>query len=221
MKKKTGSRSEKALRTRIKFCGMRRREDVELAVGLGVDAIGFVLVPKSRRYVGAEQAATLRRALPPFVAAVALFQDADPAFVQQAIDVLQPDLLQFHGSESPGYCESFELPYLKAVAMAAPTDLARTAARFRSAKALLLDGHAPGEMGGSGKPFDWKKRLQSISKPIVLAGGLAPPNVATAIRQLRPFAVDVSSGIEREPGIKDAVRMRAFVAAVRRADGRP
>lgn len=204
-------------RTRIKFCGIRRARDAELAIEFGVDALGFVLVPESRRYLGPEQAARIRTQLPPFVATVALFQNAAADEVQQAIDVLRPDLLQFHGEENAGYCESFGLPYIKAMAMSAPTgNPARWARAYRSAQALLLDGHAPGEMGGSGKSFVWQPQL--LRKPLILAGGLTPDNVGKAIRTMRPYAVDVSSGIESKPGIKDSAKMRAFVEAVRRAD---
>lgn len=203
-------------RVRIKFCGLRRAQDAQQAVALGVDALGFVLVPRSKRYIAPEAAARIRATLPPFVSVVALFQDADAAEVQQGIDLLRPDLLQFHGEEAPGYCESFGLPYLKAVPMADSQDLARWARRYRSARALLLDGHAPGQMGGSGQAFNWARVSADIGKPLVLAGGLNPANVARGIRALRPYAVDVSSGIEQRPGVKDPALMQAFVAAVRR-----
>lgn len=205
-------------RTRIKFCGITRSRDAAQAVRLGVDALGFVLVAASARYIAPADAYKIRRELPPFVSAVALFKDADAAFVQEVIDALAPDLLQFHGNEDAGYCESFALPYLKAVAMDGKQNLARIARQFRSASALLLDSHAVSGMGGSGKTFDWSL-VSRVKIPLVLAGGLNAENVARAVRKLRPFAVDVSSGIESKPGIKDASMMRAFVAAVRGADG--
>ncbi|MES0874462.1 phosphoribosylanthranilate isomerase [Sinimarinibacterium thermocellulolyticum] len=204
-------------RTRIKFCGIRRAVDAALAVDLGVDALGFVLVPASKRYLDPERAALLRAKLPPLVTSVALFMDADAAFVQRAIELLRPHLLQFHGGETPAFCASFGLPYVKAVAMGGAVDLAREARRHRHASALLLDSHVPGDMGGSGKTFDWARATAS-RKPLILAGGLTPQNVGRGIRALRPYAVDVSSGIEARPGVKDAQKMRAFVAAVRRAD---
>lgn len=205
-------------RTRIKFCGIRRAADAARAVDLGVDAIGFVLVPASRRHIGAERAAAVRAKLPPLVSAVALFMDADARFVQQAIDTLCPDLLQFHGDESPEFCSSFGLPYIKAVAMTdGSNDLRRAARQYRSAGALLLDSHAPGTMGGSGKAFDWS-RVRPTGRALILAGGLTPQNVGRGIRTLQPYAVDVSSGIESRPGVKDAAKMQAFVDAVRRAD---
>lgn len=205
-------------RTRIKFCGIRRVADAEAAVGLGVDALGFVLVPQSRRYLPPQRAAAIRKRLPPFVSAVALFMDAAAAEVQLAIDVLRPDLLQFHGREDPAFCASFGLPYLKAVAMQADVSLARQARDYRDAAALLLDAHAPGTMGGSGQTFDWSGVAQT-KRPVVLAGGLDSRNVGRAIRAVRPYAVDVSSGIETRPGVKDPAQMRAFVQAVRRVDG--
>lgn len=206
-------------RTRIKFCGLTRLQDAQLASQLGVDALGFVMVPTSPRHIAPAAAAKIRRALPPFVSVVALFKDADAATVQEAIDVLRPDLLQFHGRETPGYCESFAWPYLKAVGMGGTVNLARVARDYASASALLLDSHAEDGMGGTGRTFDWD-RVRPVKKPLVLAGGLDAGNVAAAVRRLRPHAVDVSSGIERKPGIKDATRMAAFVAAVRRADAK-
>jgi len=204
-------------RTRIKFCGITRATDARAAVALGVDALGFVLVPASPRYLAAEQAAAIRASLPPFVAAVALFKDADPAFVQEAIDRLRPDLMQFHGDETPEFCASFGLPYLKAVAMGEKQSLRGQARRYRDAVGLLLDAHVSGGMGGRGETFDWTQ-VTPVKAPLLLAGGLTPLNVAKALRQLQPYGVDVSSGIETKPGIKNADKMRAFVEAVRRAD---
>lgn len=205
------------LRTRIKFCGLTRAEDAGLAVSLGVDAVGFVLVPVSPRNISPDAAHTIRRTLPPLVSAVALFRNAEPAFVREALKVLKPDLAQFHGDEDAAYCESFGIPYFKAVAMAEPQDLAKLARTFASASALLLDGHDAKSMGGSGQTFDWS-RVEPVNKPLILAGGLRPDNVADGIAQARPYAVDVSSGIETRPGIKDSEKMRAFVLAARRAD---
>ena len=206
-------------RTRIKFCGIRRPRDRDAAVALGVDAIGLILVPASPRFVDLERAAALRAGVPPFVSSVALFKDPDAGFVIEAIDALKPDLLQFHGSEAEGFCESFGLPYLKAVAMGGKVSLPRAARDYASAAALLLDSHAPGGMGGRGETFVWKQP-PAVKKAWVLAGGLSPENVAKGITLMRPFAVDVSSGIEARPGVKDPDKMRAFVAAVQRADRR-
>ncbi len=184
---------------------------------MGVDALGFVLVPASPRYIAADRAAAIRRGLPPFVSTVALLKDADAAFVQDAIDTLKPDLLQFHGEEPADFCASFGLPYIKAVAMGEKQSLAALARRYKGAAGLLLDSHAKGGMGGRGETFDWS-RVTAVKLPLVLAGGLNPANVGRAVRQLRPYGVDVSSGIEAKPGIKDHDKMRAFVESVRRAD---
>ncbi len=188
---------------------------------MGVDAVGFVLVPGSSRYITAEAAARIRQRIPPLVTTVALFKDADAQLVQDAIDILHPDLLQFHGDEAPGFCASFGMPYVKALALGGGAALAAPARRYREASALLLDGHTTGAMGGLGKAFDWKAQQAAVNKlklPVILAGGLHPDNVGKGIRALRPYAVDVSSGIESRPGVKDLNKMRAFVQAVRRAD---
>lgn len=204
-------------RTRIKFCGITRAQDAHDAIRLGVDALGFVLVPQSPRAIVAADAAKIRFDLPPFVSTVALFRNAGAVAVRATIKILQPDLLQFHGDEDVVFCEQFGLPYFKAVAMAKPQDLAAVAARFATAKALLLDSHGPQGMGGSGQTFNWKQ-VQPVKKPLILAGGLNAENVAEAVRILQPYAVDVSSGIESAPGIKNFEKMRAFVQAVRLAD---
>ena len=205
------------MRTRIKFCGITREADAEAAARLGADAIGLVLVPGSPRFIQLPQAAIIRRRLPPFVQAVALFRNASAAGVHEAIAALQPDLLQFHGDESPEYCESFGRPYLRAVPMGAGVPVGDWERRYASAVALLLDAHGAGEQGGQGRTFDWG--AVRATRPFVLAGGLTPGNVGEAVTRLRPFAVDVSTGIESAPGIKDEGRMRRFIEAVRKADG--
>ena len=198
---------------RIKFCGITRAEDARAAMALGVDALGFVFTRRSQRYVGVAQARAMRDALPPFTSVVALFMDDEPAWVEDVIAGLQPDLLQFHGNESAGYATSFARPYLKTIPMAGVDARAIAQAHPRAA-GFLLDSHAPGAPGGSGLPFDWT-RAPRLARPLILAGGLDAANVARAIAVVRPYAVDVSSGIEVAPGIKDAARMRAFVDAVR------
>lgn len=206
-------------RTRIKFCGITRAEDAATAMALGVDALGFILVPQSPRCVTLAQAAAIRASLPPFVDAVALVRNADAAFVQEALRVLKPDLLQFHGEESAAYCRQFGWPFLKAVAMQDETRaLADIAAEYAGAAGLLLDGHGAGGLGGQGRAFDWTRATADAGLPLLLAGGLTPANVAAAIRAARPYAVDVSSGIEAAPGLKDSGKMLAFVRAVRSAD---
>ena len=202
-------------RTRIKFCGMTRAQDIALAEQLGVDAIGFVLVPKSPRFIAPAMAAQLRATTK--LTTVLLFQDADAPFVQGAIEQVKPDLLQFHGDESEAFCASFGLPYLKAVSMHAPQDLPRLRDTFASAAGLLLDSHVAGGLGGTGHAFDWSA-VTPIDKPIVLAGGLNAANVGEGISRVHPAAVDVSSGIEQKPGVKDSAKMRDFVEAVRTAD---
>jgi len=202
-------------RTRVKFCGMTRPADVDAAVALGVDAIGLVLAPASPRYLHLRQAAIIRRRLPPFVQAVALFRNAAAEEVRRAVQELQPDLLQFHGDESPEHCASFGRPYLRAVPMKHGADLAEWERRFAGAM-LLLDAHGAGEAGGQGRAFDWG--AIRASRPYVLAGGLTPENVGAAVRAVRPHAVDVSSGIEQAPGVKDESKMRRFIEEVRKAD---
>jgi phosphoribosylanthranilate isomerase len=210
-------------RTRIKFCGLTSVADAQAAVALGVDAIGLVLTRKSARFAGIDVARDIRKSLPPFVCAVALFMDDEPAWIAQALAQVSPDLLQFHGSESAADCDRYARPYLKAVAMGGgPSSDARVGeivAAYPRATGLLLDAHAVGHAGGTGEVFDWSQVPASIGRPIVLAGGLTCDNVGAAIRTARPYAVDVSSGIESSPGVKDARKMRRFVEEVRRACG--
>lgn len=206
-------------RTRIKFCGFTRPGDVRLACELGVDGIGFVFSPKSPRRIAPEEARAMRQALAPLVDAVALFQDNGLDEVRDVVRQVRPSLLQFHGNEDDAFCRSFGLPYLKAVPMGdeiqAPHYLQL---RYPGAAGFLLDSHVPGGAGGTGKTFDWTKIPRDLQKPYALAGGLTPDNVFDAVATSTPWAVDVSSGIETAPGIKDGDRMRRFVEEVRRAD---
>lgn len=204
-------------RTRIKFCGMRRAEDIDLAVALGVDAIGLILVPGTPRALSLAEAQALRARIPPLVSAVALVMDATLTQVAEILQRIKPDLIQFHGSEEAADCERFGR-YLKAIPMADPAKgLAMLDAHPR-ATGYVLDAHAPGAAGGSGRVFDWARIPATVQDRLVLAGGLVPDNVEAAVRGVRPFAVDVSSGIEDAPGVKSPDRMMAFVRAVRRAD---
>lgn len=205
-------------RTRIKICGITRVEDALAAAALGVDAIGLVFAARSPRRVPLEAAGAIARALPPFVACVALFMDDDPAFVRATVEALAPDLLQFHGAEEAAYCESFDHRYLKAVPMAGRgREAIVVAARAHPrAAGLVLDGHGLGEPGGSGRAFDWSEARAEGLPPLIVAGGLNPDNVAEAIRVAAPWAVDVSSGVETAPGLKDHGRMARFVEEVRR-----
>lgn len=204
-------------RVRVKFCGVMRIEDARLAVALGVDAIGVVLTKKSARFAGLDTAREIRRELPPFVSAVALFMDDEPGWIAQAIATVQPDLLQFHGAENERDCLRYECPYIKAVPMASAEAAQRTIVEHRAATGFLLDGHAAGTQGGGGKTFDWTLMPKDVQRPVILAGGLTCDNVACAIRATRPYAVDVSSGIESAVGIKDAHKMRRFIEEVERA----
>lgn len=204
--------------TRIKFCGLTRAEDVRLAVELGVDYVGLVFAPHSKRRLSIEQACTLRALVPEEIAVVALVMDNAAVDIRAIVEHVQPDLLQFHGGEDDAFCAAFGMPFFKAIAMASEDEdaLARMA-EFPTAYGYLLDGHGKGEQGGSGQRFDWK-RVPKLDKPVLLAGGLTSENVATAIRTARPWGVDVSSGIESAPGIKNPDRMRMFVDEARRAD---
>jgi phosphoribosylanthranilate isomerase len=196
---------------------MTRVEDALLAARLGADAIGLVFTARSPRRVELSQAAAIHQALPPFVTVVALFMDDDAALVHEVIRVVQPELLQFHGQEDDAWCAQFGQRYLKAIAMGEGEQAFSRLHDYPQAAGLLLDGHGLGEAGGSGRAFDWSRMPSDLTQPLILAGGLNPDNVADAIRIARPWAVDVASGIERSPGIKDAAKMAAFIAAVRQA----
>ena len=209
-------------RTRIKFCGLTRAEDVRLAVELGVDYIGLVFAPHSPRRLLLGQARMLRELVPEEIVVVALAMDNNSSEIEAIVDNVQPDLLQFHGAEEDAFCASFAKPFFKAIAMGGETESAfARIAQFPSASGFLFDGHAAGEQGGSGKRFDWRQMPQALEKPFLLAGGLSPGNVGVAIRTARPWGVDVSSGIELSPAVKDPEAMRRFVEAVRHADTVP
>lgn len=201
-------------RVRTKFCGITRSEDAQFAAAIGVDALGFVFSRQSRRFVEPQAAAAIIRELPPLLSVVALFMDDEPAWIRQVIAIARPQILQFHGNEILADCASHGLPYLKAVPMATVTDVASYAAGYPDAAGFLLDAHGSGEAGGQGVSFDWSRRPQ-LARPLILAGGLHAQNVGEAIRRMQPHAVDVSSGIESAPGVKDATRMQAFIDAVR------
>ncbi len=207
----------KQLRTRIKICGLTRAEDVDAAVALGADAIGFVFYPPSPRYVAPAQAAALARRLPPFVTAVGLFVNASRLEVAEVCAQVPLTLLQFHGDESPADCAGHGLPWMKAARVQPGLDLVEFALRYPGAKAILLDAFVEG-YGGGGKVFDWSVIPKELAPRVVLSGGLNAQNVAEALLRVGPVAVDVSSGVELARGIKDVDRMSAFVAAVREAD---
>jgi phosphoribosylanthranilate isomerase len=198
---------------RIKFCGFTRAEDAALAATLGVDAIGVVHVPGSKRHVSLEAMPAIRAAVPAQIDLVALFVNPDADTVQSVIAALQPSLLQFHGDEPDAFCAQFGMPFIKAMAMGEGAgDIAVRQKSYPSARAFVLDGHAPGQLGGQGERFVWTN-LPVLDKPIYLAGGLTPENVAEAIAAVKPYAVDVSSGIESAPGVKDEMKMRDFIRA--------
>jgi phosphoribosylanthranilate isomerase len=202
--------------TRIKFCGLTRLEDVRLAARLGVDAIGFVMTRRSKRFIEPATAARLRDAVPPYVTIVALVMDDEPAYIDEVLRVLRPDMLQFHGGETDEECAAYGVRYTKAIAMGEGEAALGHLHRYPQAAGLLLDGHGLGEQGGSGQRFDWALMPKDLAQPLILAGGLTADNVAEAIRLARPWAVDVSSGIESSPGIKDRAKMERFISAVRR-----
>ncbi len=202
------------MRTRVKICGITRAEDALTAARLGADAIGLVFYPPSPRAVTAAQAAEVVRDLPPFVSRVGLFVNATREAIAEAIAAAQLDLLQFHGEESPAACQGHGRPWIKALRMAPEMDVAAEMARYREAQGILLDAWRPGVPGGTGETFDWSRIPAERPRPLILAGGLAPENVAEAIRRVRPWAVDVSGGVERTRGIKDAGRMASFIREV-------
>lgn len=205
------------MRTRIKICGITRPGDGVAAAHAGADAIGLVFYPKSPRYLSAERAIEIRDALPPFVQTVALFVNADAAQVSQVMGRVKPAMLQFHGDETPEFCGQFGLPYVKAARVRQGLDLIEYLRPFRSAAAWLLDSFVEA-YGGVGERFDWSLAPRKLERPLILSGGLERGNVAEAVRQLRPWGVDVSSGVEAAKGIKDAAKIAAFIAEVRNAD---
>ncbi|MGK2924119.1 MAG: phosphoribosylanthranilate isomerase [Lysobacterales bacterium] len=209
--------------TRVKICGVTRLQDLQAAVAAGADALGFVFTPRSRRFLELAAAAQLVAEVPAFVSRVGLFMDQDRAEVARVLERVPLSLLQFHGREDAAFCRQFGLPYMKAFGMASAEAPDGTMARevaaeltqaerdYADAAALLLDSHGAGEPGGTGRPFDWAA-VPRLSRPLVLAGGLTPDNVRAAVRAVRPWAVDVSSGVEDAPGIKCAQKMQAFIS---------
>ncbi|MHB0984792.1 MAG: phosphoribosylanthranilate isomerase [Sulfuricella sp.] len=209
--------------TRVKICGITRNEDALMCARMGADAIGLVFYPPSPRFVTATQAAEITRILPPFVTTVGLFVNPAVEQVEEVLRQARLDLLQFHGDEAPEFCASFGVPWLKAIRVKAGVDLVQYAIRYREAKGLLLDAYVEGTPGGTGLSFDWRLIPAELPLPIILSGGLAPANVAAAIKQVKPWAVDVSSGVEAVKGIntlkgiKDGAKIAAFMEGVRSA----
>jgi phosphoribosylanthranilate isomerase len=208
------------MRTRVKICGITRTADARAVAEAGADAIGLVFYPPSPRYLSVERAVEIRDALPPFLQTVALFVNADAAQVAQVIGRVHPTMLQFHGDETPEFCVQFGLPFVKACRVRAGIDALAYLRPYSRAAAWLLDSFVP-EYGGVGESFDWSLVPEARARPLILSGGLQVGNVARAIRAVRPWGVDVSSGVESAKGIKDAAKMAAFIAEVRNADVRP
>ena len=204
------------MRTRIKICGITRETDGMAAAGAGADAIGLVFYPPSPRYLGTERAVEIRDALPPFVQTVALFVNPDAAQVAQVLGRVRPSMLQFHGEETPEFSAQFGKPYVKTVRVKPGVDALEYLRPFSRAAAWLFDSHVP-EYGGAGESFDWAL-VPATERSVILSGGLSQANVAEAIRRVRPWGVDVSSGVESAKGIKDAAKIAAFIAEVRNAD---
>ena len=204
------------MKTRIKFCGLTRKQDVQHAVLLGVDALGFVFVNESARNVDVDNAASMINEVPPFVNKVGLFMNAQAAKVEDVLKHVRLNLLQFHGDEDESFCKQFNMPYIKAVPMASTASVENFCQEFISATGFILDSHAQGQMGGSGEKFSWDEIPGNLNKPVILAGGLTIENVSEAISVVQPYAVDVSSGIETSKGIKDPAKMEQFIKEVHR-----
>lgn len=202
------------MRTRVKICGFTRPEDALAAANLGADAIGLVFYPPSPRNVDIEQARAIVEALPPFVTVVGLFVDEATEKVKEIARRVRIDLMQFHGDENPDYCAAFGKPHIKAIRMRPGTDLMKVASYYRSASGLLVDAYDPQAKGGTGLRFDWAMIPSECPLPVILAGGLKPENAGQALRQVRPYALDVSSGVEVAKGVKDVQKMAAFLKEV-------
>ena len=205
-------------RTRVKICGITRVEDAISAVNAGADAIGLVFYAPSPRALTIAQAQQIVAAIPPFVSVVGLFVNAKQTEIKAVMSKVRLDILQFHGDESASDCQQINLPYYKAIRVKADTNLLQCEAEFKSAKALLLDTYSEAAVGGTGQVFDWNLIPNNLTKPVILAGGLTADNVALAIQQVRPYAVDVSGGVELNKGIKDAAKVAAFMRGVSNAD---
>jgi phosphoribosylanthranilate isomerase len=201
-------------RTRVKICGIKTPEIAHATASFGADAIGMVFYKESPRAVTMEQAEEICKILPPFVSKVGLFVDAEKHEIDDILNTINLDLLQFHGSESPDFCRGFNFPYIKVVRMQVGVDLQYFLSEYSDARALLLDTHNLNKYGGTGKVFDWSLIPQNPGKPIILAGGLNSGNVKKAIRQVMPYAVDVSGGVESEEGVKDLEKIEEFINEV-------
>jgi phosphoribosylanthranilate isomerase len=206
------------MRTRVKICGITRLEDAQAAVAAGADALGLVFYPPSPRHLELEQAAEIARRVPPFVTRVGLFVNADREEIAAVVGQVGIDLIQFHGNECPDYCSAHGRPFIKAIRMKDDVDLEAESRRYAAAAGLLLDAYHPARPGGTGETFDWERIPAGLGQHIILAGGLTPDNVPLAIRSVRPYAVDVSGGVESEPGMKDPDRIERFIRGVQIGD---
>ena len=210
-------------RTRVKICGLTRAEDVRLCCELGADALGFILVEKSPRRLSLDEAADLVASVGGLVQTVALMMNPSVFEVERVVDAVRPSMLQFHGDESGPFCDQFNHPYIKAISHRhihpqIHKTLPDTLAQYAQARAFIIDSHQPGQAGGSGKTFDWSTIPGTIDRPWLLAGGLGPGNAAAAIEQVAPYGIDLASGVEREPGVKDAAKLNRLFEEVQRAD---
>jgi phosphoribosylanthranilate isomerase len=207
-------------RTRVKICGLKSFEEAKLAADCGADSIGLVFHAPSPRYIELESAIAIRSQLPAFVTLTALFLNETEQWVKQVVEELKPDCLQFHGTEPPEFCHRWGRPYIKAIPMASVENPDQFASEYKYAQGFLLDSNATGRLGGSGDTFDWSRIPSNFHYPLILAGGLTPQNVADAVAQVKPWAVDVSSGVEKSRGVKDTSLIQQFCKEVHRADCR-
>ncbi|OOV88302.1 phosphoribosylanthranilate isomerase [Oceanospirillum linum] len=199
------------MRTRVKICGITRIEDALEAIAAGADALGFVFYKPSPRYISPEKAGEIISQLPPFVTTVALFVNEPSDDIYRILEVSHCDLIQFHGDESAEFCESFNRPWIKALRVKDASSLSLQMLEFKQARALLLDSYRPGVPGGTGETFNWELIPEDPPRPLILAGGLTPENISSAVQQLQPYGVDVSGGVEAQKGIKDPVKIHAFI----------
>lgn len=204
--------------TRVKICGITRVEDAQLSEQLGADALGFVFVKASKRFITPEASKAISDQIAPFITRVGLFLNASVQEVEQALKLMPGMLPQFHGQETPADCDRYGVPYLKAIGLGTGMPSVASLQAYKHAVAFLFDSNEPGQLGGTGHVFDWQKLDKNIGKPLILAGGLNADNVSSAIEQVRPYALDVSTGVEVSKGVKDHAALRSFMSAVRQKD---